>query len=275
MSRFVARHQAAASPREWRRYQGASGKYTLDEAGRKKTRSKRRRKTQNTREEGRNKKDDKTHDTREAGRKEDTKNTPQHVREERRPIVFMDMIFRHIPLYRFLWYCQNNPLSNTVLDCGAGGDCPPLALFRQHGYLVRGIDLDKTQVHEANHFATQYGLHLNISLGDMRRLPFADHSFSYVYSYNSIFHMRKRDIAMAVTEIKRVLHPGGLCFVNFLTIHDVRYGAGEQVGEGEYLQKEGTETVIHSFFHEDEAERYFEDMTRVFTENRVITRRYQ
>ncbi len=81
----------------------------------------------------------------------------------------------------------------------------------------------------------------------MQSLPFEDASFSFVYSYNSIFHMKKQQIAVAIKEIKRVLKPGGLCFVNFLSTADSEYGVGEQVGAGEFVQSEHGRNVIIRF----------------------------
>jgi ubiquinone/menaquinone biosynthesis C-methylase UbiE len=56
---------------------------------------------------------------------------------------------------------------------------------------------------------------LNIFLGDMRNIPFASESFSFVFSFNAIFFMTKADVAIARHEIERVLKPNGLCYVNF------------------------------------------------------------
>ncbi|MCY6371149.1 methyltransferase domain-containing protein [Clostridium ganghwense] len=66
----------------------------------------------------------------------------------------------------------------------------------------------------------------------MRYLPFEDESISYIYCYNTIFHMKKIDISKAIDEIKRVLKPGGLCFVKFLSVNDFGYGYGEKLGKG-------------------------------------------
>ena len=46
----------------------------------------------------------------------------------------MQRIYYQIPLYRFLQYCSEYDISRSVLDCGAGGELPPLALFYENGY---------------------------------------------------------------------------------------------------------------------------------------------
>lgn len=187
----------------------------------------------------------------------------------------MKLIFRQTQLYKFLNYCNDSDLEKSVLDCGAGGNCPPLALFLDFGYKTYGIEMSSSQIERAKAFSEKHNKELNISKGDIRELPFEDEAISFIYSYNTIFHMTKKDIAKAVGEIKRVLRPGGICFINFLSINDDDCGQGEKVGEGEFLQSEGEEKVIHTYYDIEEAEVYFEDMTILFKENRVLERIYE
>ena len=187
----------------------------------------------------------------------------------------MNFIFRQTQLYKFLNYCNGINLEKSVLDCGAGGDCPPLALFLDYGYKTYGIEISDSQIEMAETFSKEHNVELNISKGDIRKLPFGDESISYIYSYNTIFHMKKEDIAKAVVEIKRVLKPGGICFINFLSINDCDYGQGEKVGEGEFLQCEGDGKVIHTYYDIEEAEAHFKDMKILFKENRILERLYE
>lgn len=186
------------------------------------------------------------------------------------------LIFKQVPLYRFLDLClQNNPSdSRTILDCGAGGDMPPLALFRMHEFNTVGIELDEKAVKAANDFGKSRGLELNIQSGDMTALAFEDGCFDFVYSYNSIFHMKKVDIEKAIGELKRVLKPGGLMFVNFLSTDDFRCGAGPDLGNHQYEQMDD-EPVIHSYFGHNEADPYFEEMETLIKEQRIIQRIYE
>ena len=47
---------------------------------------------------------------------------------------------------------------------------------------------------KAQGFCRENKMQLNIFGGDMRGIPFANESFSFVYSYNAIFFMTKPDI---------------------------------------------------------------------------------
>jgi ubiquinone/menaquinone biosynthesis C-methylase UbiE len=187
----------------------------------------------------------------------------------------MRIMPKQTQLYRFLDYCNKKNLEKSVLDCGAGGECPPLALFLEHGYKTYGIELSDLQIEKSKLFSQKHGVELNIIKGDMRKLPFEDESISYIYSYNSIFHMKKVDIEKAINEIKRVLKPEGITCINFLSIHDDWYGKGEQIGKDEFLQIERGEKVIHSYFEIDEAETYFRDMGILFKEYRILESIYE
>lgn len=188
----------------------------------------------------------------------------------------MSTIYKQVPLYRFLEHCNQLPgeEKKKILDCGAGGACPPLGLFKSHGYETAGIDLDPEQVNLANAFGKANGFDLNVQIGDMTQLPFESGTFDAVYSYNSIFHMKKVDIAKSVSELIRVLKPGGLMFVNFLSTDDFRCGEGPNLGNHQYEQMDD-EPVIHSYFDYDEAEEMLADMAFVIKERRVIERIYE
>lgn len=180
-----------------------------------------------------------------------------------------------IPLYRFLMYCNQSKLDKEILDCGAGGKQPPLSLFYENGYRTHGIEFDVNQMEKARSYAQSKDQNLNIERGDMRRLDLTDQSFSFVYSYNSIFHMTKAEVRTSIEELKRVLKPGGLLFVNFLTTNDHRCGLGNRVGDNEYEQMEDHRPVVHSYFREDEADSYFHDMRILYKENRTLERIYE
>ncbi|UYP46884.1 2-methoxy-6-polyprenyl-1,4-benzoquinol methylase, mitochondrial [Candidatus Lokiarchaeum ossiferum] len=165
------------------------------------------------------------------------------------------------PLYRFLRNIIDVPLEKTILDCGAGGKVPPLALFQSYGFKTTGIDISEEQIKRANEYCKKNNVDLNIQYGDMTKIPFEDESFSYVYSTGSIFHLTKKDSGIAIQEMLRVLKKGGYLYVDFLNTDDGEYGKGEAVdpinSPGEFHQKERGNEVLHSYYEDNEADRYF------------------
>ncbi len=94
----------------------------------------------------------------------------------------MNHLIKQVQLYKFLDYCNEIELEKNILDCGAGGANPPLSIFLGAGYKTYGIEISESQIKKAKSFSDKHMLELNISKGDMRKLPFQDKSISYIYS---------------------------------------------------------------------------------------------
>ena len=154
------------------------------------------------------------------------------------------------PLYKFLRYCNDSSLDKTILDCGAGGDDPPLQLFYEYGYKTFGVEVSEDPFRQAKKFCKENNMKLNILKGDMRKIPFRNRTFSFLYSYNTIPLMSKNDVAIAMNEIARVLKRNGLCFVNFVSIDD--------------------EAPADSYYEDNEPDMYFANFEIIHKEKRTI-----
>ncbi|MHA2365013.1 MAG: class I SAM-dependent methyltransferase [Candidatus Hodarchaeales archaeon] len=190
----------------------------------------------------------------------------------------VDKIIYATPLYGFLRECQKSPLKKEVLDCGAGGYPPPLALFNKNGYVTYGIDITESQIKEAQKYCQENNIELNITKGDIRAIPFERESISFIYSYNTSIFLSKNDTQLALNEIERVLKPNGLCFINFLSIDDEDFGIGEKLNEGEYLNEPGyfdwtEEKMIQTFYKDTEPDKYFKNFEVIRKEKRIVERK--
>jgi ubiquinone/menaquinone biosynthesis C-methylase UbiE len=184
-------------------------------------------------------------------------------------------MIRAVPLYTFLDHCNSSPLEKEVLECGAGVSSsfePLLVRFYEHGYKTHGIEISDERLAAAQRYGEENGMALDISKGDMREIPFEDESMSFIFSYNTIFHMTKADIAIAMREIERVLKPGGLCFVNFMSVDDDACGEGEPLGKGEFVQAEAGGKTVHVFHADDEPDVYFSNFDMLHKEKRILER---
>ncbi|MGD8719314.1 MAG: class I SAM-dependent methyltransferase [Candidatus Zixiibacteriota bacterium] len=144
-----------------------------------------------------------------------------------------------------------------VLDCGAGGDRPPLAAFAQYGFEAHGIDVSEERLARARAFCEREGVAADLRCADMRDLPFADGTFDFVYEHSSMCHLVKRDISRTVVEMRRVLKAGGYCSVQFM-LDDTRpmVGVEREAGSGEFWMEEGGGEIVHSVFAAEETEAY-------------------
>jgi len=174
------------------------------------------------------------------------------------------------PLYTFLGYCERSSLPKEILDCGAGGEDPPLYIFHSLGYTSHGVDISEEQLKKTRGFCDSKGIELNIRKGDMRTLPFEDCSFSFVYSYDTVFHMPKKEVAVAVEEMKRVLRREGLLFVNFVSTQHSGFGAGQKVGPGEFVQNGRHGKVFISYYEDNEPDTLFNGLEILSKEKRIV-----
>lgn len=182
-----------------------------------------------------------------------------------------------IPVYGFLSIIiARQPQGETlpqrkILDCGAGGPVPPLALFHQHGFEGWGIDTSEGQLARARQFCEAQGIELHLRQGDMRCIPFEDDTFDYVYEHYSMCHLSKQDTALAVSEMYRVLKRGGLCFLGVISTDTWPKSVFGQEGEpGEYWGEEGEEELtLHSMFSDEEANELVSSWEIVSKEKQV------
>ncbi len=97
----------------------------------------------------------------------------------------------------------------SVLDAGCGPGTITLGLARKVAPgLVIGIDVEDSQFAKALEQAEREGLNIQFRKASVYEVPFPDHSFDAVFSHALLEHLS--DPVAALTELRRVLKPGGL-----------------------------------------------------------------
>ena len=99
-----------------------------------------------------------------------------------------------------------------LLDVGCNWGRWTIAATRA-GWRPTGIDLAKKSVGAARRVAGQLGVEAEYVVADARELPFDDGSFAAVFSYSVLQHLAKEDVPRVVAEVRRVLRPGGLVWI--------------------------------------------------------------
>ncbi len=158
-----------------------------------------------------------------------------------------------------------------VLDCGAGGPVPPLAVFSVQGFDCWGVDYSMDQVNLAMDFCKTNCLKIRLAAGDMRSLPFPDCFFDFVYEQVSMCHLSHRDTATAVHEMYRIIKPGGLCRIGMISTDTQPHTLfGREVAPGEYRGEEaGEPDVLHSMFTDHEADRLVDGWEIILREKQI------
>jgi len=108
---------------------------------------------------------------------------------------------RHRMLLKFL---QPSP-GDRVLDLGCGSG-RVLVWNEPCGAYQAGIDASPF-------FAVEACRRVDLALGDLRRLPFADGAFTKAYALDVMEHLSREALGQMLDEACRVLEPGGRLFV--------------------------------------------------------------
>jgi ubiquinone/menaquinone biosynthesis C-methylase UbiE len=168
-----------------------------------------------------------------------------------------------IPVYGFLSniMSMNPPEQWTaepkILDCGAGGPLPPLALFVRQGFEAYGIDISEEQLERSRKFCGEYGIKVDFRKADMRQIPFEANTFDYVYEHFSMCHLNHADTAKSVSEMRRVLKPGGIAFLGVMSTDCWPHAQfGKEQAPGVLVGAEGgLHGVTHSLWTDSECDQ--------------------
>jgi len=110
------------------------------------------------------------------------------------------------------------------IGCGLGTDG---VQFAKAGADYTGVDLTEAAIDLARKNFEQRGLQGEFKVADAENLDFADSSFDLVYSHGVLHHTP--DIARAVSEIHRVLKPGGRAIVMLYHRDSYNYRVGIRI----------------------------------------------
>ena len=100
--------------------------------------------------------------------------------------------------------------NQRVLDLGCGSGYGALFLASRGAKEVIGLDVDQNAVALSSRLRQHIGLRWTNGSGE--RLPFVNNCFDVVTSFQVIEHVP--DVVAYLGEIKRVLRPGGICFLS-------------------------------------------------------------
>lgn len=149
------------------------------------------------------------------------------------------------PLLRSLGGAVNGGMALEI-GCGRGAGVEVI-LQQFHAAHVSGIDLDPLQIERArNRLQGKYDGRFTLIQGDAELLPFADASFDAVFDFGALHHVP--DWQRAISEIRRVLKPGGTFFFEEVTRAALerwiyrtflQHPAENRFSEAEFLQEVG------------------------------------
>jgi ubiquinone/menaquinone biosynthesis C-methylase UbiE len=151
----------------------------------------------------------------------------------------------------------------TVLDLGCGTGSDSLVLARR-GIRMTGLDYSTVAIEHAKGKAQAADLSIDFRLGDMARpLPFPDACFGAVMSNVALHSFTDQGTQQILTEIHRVMQPGGLLLLHVNSTDNMPYRSRrfQRVEELEpNFYREGHGQTMHFF-----SELYCRDLLSPWT----------
>jgi len=136
----------------------------------------------------------------------------------------------------------------TILDLGAGVGRHALWLAGQ-GHKAVALDAAAEGLAEIDKVGGVETIH-----GRMHELPFDDHSFDHIVSWNVIYHGDEDILLKTIAEIRRCLKPGGTFMGTMLSKRRLphehkKYGMGKEIGRNAWVwHAPGTDKIHPHYF---------------------------
>jgi tellurite methyltransferase len=142
--------------------------------------------------------------------------------------------------------------TTRVLDmgCGVGRHALHLASL---GFETHAVDMAEAGTAELARKAHEAGLDIATEIAPMTQLPYPDGYFDYVLAFNVIYHGDGKIVRGAVSEIARVLRPGGIYQGTMLTKRNVNFGRGTEIAPDTFVV-ESDDDKDHPHFYCNGAE---------------------
>ena len=142
---------------------------------------------------------------------------------------------------------EQNKKEFLDLGCGIGRHS---ILFAKNDFHTFCFDISEEAINQTKIWAESEKMHLEYEIGDMIVLPYKDESMDCILSKNVISHTDTQGVKQVISEMKRVLRPGGECYLTLSSKNTWGYRQDwPQVDENTRLcMNEGPEYEIPHFY---------------------------
>jgi len=126
----------------------------------------------------------------------------------------------------------------SLLDLGCNWGRWSIAAARK-GYSVAGIDPSLGAIMAARRVARQLDAPNKYVVADARYLPFKDSSFRVVFSYSVLQHLSKDNVRVVLSQLRKVLQPGGVSInqmPNWLGVRSLYHQARRTFREARFFE---------------------------------------
>lgn len=147
------------------------------------------------------------------------------------------------------WDIRRQAWKVLDLGCGTGRH---VKLFSEQGFDTYGVDIAFINVEFSRNWMASLEMPARLVVGSSCRLPYRSKSFDVVVSHGVLDHMTLREARDSVEEVRRLLNPEGLFYVDLISKQDGCFGQGTMVEVDTFVVPDGLETGAVQRFYDEE-----------------------
>ena len=131
------------------------------------------------------------------------------------------------------FFLKNNIKSVLIPGFGYGRNA---RVFYDAGIKVSGIEISATAIERARKYFSEEVI---IHHGSVSEMPFDNERFDAVYCWSLIHLLEKADRLKLIEDCYAQLEPEGLLVFTAISIHDRRFGEGQEAGKNTFQSPNG------------------------------------
>ena len=158
---------------------------------------------------------------------------------------------------------------HDLLDNGCGPGRHAI-YFAKRGFAVTGFDQSRQALDYLTAWAAREKVAVNIREGDLFSMPFASEQFDCIVDYNASYHTDTAGYQRAVSEMRRVLRPGGEVFLTLLSRRDTAYREAEMADKLDRFTVQYAGSAPHFYAGREDLEEIFRGFQFVLPPREVI-----
>ena len=137
----------------------------------------------------------------------------------------------------------------SVLDLGCGLGRHSV-LFAKYGFKVTALDISADALKYLRKYSDEQNVIITGKRADMENMPFADDAFDCIFAMHSAGHADTAGMKKIMSEIKRVLKPGGEVFMTLCSKETWTYAESglPKLDENTVIKTDGPEQGVPHFF---------------------------